>query len=121
MKFQHIYLYAKGHYKKANVMDDLRKILAYELSISEHYVNDDFVKKIVIEIAIEHLQDDRGQMSKNYISEQLYNLVVSENKIEYSLIILTCSRVIDDEGNYIIKLDAKPDPDILPLAEVTKW
>ena len=125
----HIYLYAKGHYKETDTIEDLKKIIAERCAFNAEDVSVRDIQSILTSIAIknilkshnpEHFLEDFiisidpknmwRLVTNQKIEDYDFNLAV----IEKCLSVIRHARVKDDDGNRILELD-EPDRNILPL------
>ena len=121
----HIYLYAKGWYKEANLVDDLKKLVGLRCSVGPEYISEYDILSVLLSITWPHLlQSGNPELQfKEFVlgleESQYWKLDMrgkwSFNKalIRMCLSALRFTKVIDGEEVFI-ELD-DPDPSILPL------
>ena len=122
--YRHIYLYAKGHYKRTDVIEDLRKILAERNALEPEDVAKFVILNVVSKLAFNEIKnDDRFQK----LIEEFFTYVpdtdgktrlYSEDTtlihvINRMLAILANVSVLDNNKNLILNL-GNPDFKILP-------
>ena len=126
--YNHVYLYAKHHYKRANRIEDLRVILSKRSWVDVKFISANDVINCLLGITwieinrsgnpamqfgefVKHiLPENRWQVNNN--KEELEDLDLAI--VSACLSILSLSIVKDDEGNTLIEL-GEPDSSILPL------
>lgn len=123
----HFYLYAKGWYKKTDIVEDYRKLVANYSGIDTEYVSDGNIISILLNIVYPLIGKNEHNF-KDFIwslSPDLrhWSTLYHPGDEEYSFIkalILTCNsifsttKVKDDVGTILLELDA-PDESVLPL------
>lgn len=130
--YSHFILYAKGHYKgfeiDGTVWGDLRRINANYCGVDEKHISNTDILYVLIH-AVESvcekvsLLDFLTEIDPENIWRTWPNRVGKSQDIKYDfktavvgkcLSLLRFVRVLDDEGNQILKL-GEPDPKILTL------
>lgn len=127
----HILLYAKGHYKKNDIWEDLGKIVAERCALPMIASKRD-VFQVVIGVTIDLILEspNRRNKLKQFITNasafrfapfdlRHENHDSSMGFIEACLIELMQLPVKDEKGNILIELD-EANPEILPLSEDSK-
>ena len=124
---EHIYLYAKGWYKKSdNVMDDLKTLISYRSGIDGLHITKGDVFTVLLGITYKQMMEDG--MTQTQFMNFVEGLNPSANWLNggnrhddfNTVLINQCLSVLR-----FVKMDAKtttpPDPNILPLSNNTKW
>lgn len=119
----HIWLYAKHHYKRTDIIKDLKKILAERSGTDVEYVGIDSIFIVLCQLVFPHLTEYRFL---EFITDSFkdwkrkfghYNNITSIRKVlERMLSILANVKVkdkIDGEWITLVELD-EPDYSILP-------
>jgi len=126
--YNHLILYAKGHYERNNVLGDVKVILAERCGLqSASHVSDEdmwmMVHHALLEYAGQYIHHYLRELFKPLHGEEDFGPLVwftrncpLERAVRLALIHLMRIKVLDDEGNQILKLGS-PDPAILPLSE----
>jgi len=121
--YNHLILYAKGHYERTDRLEDVRKIMAHRTG--NETVSDEDVWHCAVHALEEHCPDGLGRVmtdlfkpewKKDYpmlwfapqcsLSQALYHVLLELMKLKVS----------DGDGNTVIEL-GYPDPDVLPMSE----
>ena len=122
----HIYLYAKGWYKKTDVIEDLKIILGERSLLYPEHVSVDDIVSVLSKIAYPYIKDEYefarfladilpcnswqyGEKNEKNIELNIINKLLS-------VLSLT---TVKEKDVVIIPLD-KPDPNILPLNDILK-
>ena len=81
---RHIYFYAKGHYKRTDCMDDLRKILSQWSGVALEYYSDDMIYHVVTNMAYLHVTKNpqRFVTFLQKVHDNLLALIGEENNKE---------------------------------------
>lgn len=117
----HIVLYAKGHYKRSNMMDDLKILVANRSGLEPDQIFDTTVFDVIYNIAYPFLTqsflrsvilDSFGDNNSKFYIEGNDQTSLAQI-IERLLVIISMIGVLDDDGNTIYELD-EPDYSILP-------
>jgi hypothetical protein len=115
--YRHIWLYAKGHYQRENVTEDLQNIIAERNMLEPSHVHEEYLYSILLDILIEHAQP---HLLADYILEAFGVKTLFPNKPhtrEDGLISLLgkicCLPVRDADKNICINLGVI-DTNILP-------
>lgn len=126
----HIYLYAKGWYKKNNTIEDLGKIIEKRNLLDQPSKYDIYV--ILLGIVLDKMIDSPGTKDKmhtffadispdRFFLFDEYPMKRKEDYNFYDAVINKCvcelatASVYDADGNTLLELD-EPDPNILPLS-----
>lgn len=116
---RHIILYAKGHYKRGDMMEDLQKIIVHITGLEKRFVYPHVIYDIVAKIFNKYVsvQDKNNFISALFsydIFEGQPTQITTEKAITYLLSTLACLKTRASDGS--IRLDlGEPDPNILPL------
>ena len=117
--YSHFYLYAKGHYKKGDKIEDLKKIQSSFCGVDHRYLTEHDLMQILIPLAYKHISQNESLFYNllSYIDpNSLINMYSKDNyNFQNGLIngILSTLRWIhpkDIEGEL-----AEADKNILPL------
>lgn len=118
----HIYLYAKGHYEKNNLVEDMKKILGKRSGIDPEYMTAADVVHVLLSMTSPYIKDNHHFREfildlhpVNYWKLTRGEYSFDEAVIRKCLSILRMTQVIDKDNKVLIELD-DPDPDILPLS-----
>ena len=127
--YNHVYLYAKEHYKHNDLLKDLSIILAERSWMPrDHYYGAAHIANTLTDLVFEEI--NRSGNPKHFFAEFINNIAPEnvwkvggqECNDHHVKVILAClsilslSQVKDDEGNTLIEL-GEPDSSILPLAK----
>lgn len=115
----HVYLYAKGWYKRSkNSFDDLRKIYAVRNGCDEKYISNKDILEMVAELTFQYIKDEHK--FGNFITDIFknpycrYKGITSMRKVLNNLLGILSIVQIMTTYKILIALD-KPDSTILPL------
>lgn len=118
----HLYLYAKGHYQKDNLIEDMKKILSERSNIPKEYIQTQDILVVLLRLTYKHIKGNEGKFT-NFMFGLLPDYIwkfggKAEEKIDIT-IIRNCLSILQNvrvknEGKILIELD-DPNPDILPL------
>ncbi len=120
----HIYLYAKGHYQRNDVIKDMKKIITERCNIDAEYITIDDILSVVLPIAYKHIKNNEYKFI-DFISnlkpqnlwkygpakEENFDIIIIRN----CLSVLSITQVKEKDGKILIELD-EADSHILPLA-----
>lgn len=118
----HIYLYAKGHYVKTDIVKDLKKIIGKRCGIVHTCVSLENVLSILLNIAYDCLEKN-GHMKhlfvefmKNMYTTNLWKIGAKNTVCMEEIILYNClSQIAMVE---VIGLDlGEPDSNLLPLTK----
>ena len=107
----HLYLYAKGWYKRENVIEDLKRIVAVRSGISN--VSDNDVFSVLLPLVFEEILNC-GNPEYKFI--EFVSRIGSGMPIQVAKGCLSLLSIAPVEGRDI----GKPDAEVLPLAEEMK-
>jgi len=126
----HVILYAKHHYKRTDVVEDLKRIYSLRNGIDPQYLNKRDILRCLLTL-VEKFQDkkfENGYTLSGFLSDidphNVWRVNYSRDK-EYDfeeaciykcLSVISLSKVKNNDGTVLIPLDAR-DPDVLPLAK----
>lgn len=119
--WRHIWLYAKGHYKRGDLMKDLKVLIGHHAALMPEHVSDEDILIVLCENAIPYLTTEGNvdyRMRKFF--EDLIFATHHENRpltvadiAQKLLSVLSIVRVMDDEGRAVINL-GEADYELLP-------
>jgi len=121
----HVYLYAKGHYEKNDLIKDLKKIFSERNGIDPGYISIRDITHMLLSMTWPHVNDtyhftdfilDLDPSCYWKLSNDDYTF--GHAVILKCLSILRMTTVKDKDNKTLIELD-DPDPDILPLIKST--
>lgn len=133
-EYAHLYLYAKNHYRRTDMIMDLRRIVAHRAGCRVEHVDEHAVATVVSEAVMEHLllRFPRPE-DRRYLTRALAALLVSagvtpnrwlrqgapesalQGVCRSCLEYLCGASVLTDGGERLLTLGAA-DPEVLPLA-----
>ncbi len=120
----HIYLYAKGHYEKDDLIEDMKKIIGERCGIEAEHVTVGNILHVLLSIAylyvidLYHFRDFILDLHPvNYWKLDRTNYDFEHAVIHKCLSILAMTQVKEGD-EVLIELD-DPDPNILPLTKHT--
>jgi len=115
----HIYLYAKHHYERNDIKEDLRRIVAHQVGVPT--VSDRHVLLFVLDLAFKHIQSSHAFrcFMEQTLPERRWRIGTDENDDLLTIYLRSCLSVL--MLTEVKDLDiGEPDPDVLPLAENSK-
>jgi hypothetical protein len=125
--YSHLYLYAKGWYKKTDPIVDTKKIISYRCGIGEQYITSRDVIEQLIDLVFEYIINSGNPpyfFRKFIMNTMFYSDTIKakygphENLSVDTIMINECLSVISLEEVKNIKDGlCDPDPNILPLSE----
>lgn len=116
---RHIFLYAKGHYKRNDLIKDMKKIIEKRNGIDVEYITCNDIIDNLSNIAWNYINteyqflgfiNDINPVNNSIFTSTPYNF--EESIISKCLSILKFQKVVDIPFEL-----GKPDPDILPLSK----
>lgn len=121
----HIFLYAKGHYERSDVIKDLKVIVGQRCGIEPEDITTTDVIEVVLAVTIPHVRRSEHLLREFILGlrETRYWEVSPGQKDPYTfdkallrrcLSVLSMTMVKGKDGEILIPLD-DPDPAILPL------
>ena len=128
--YNHLILYAKKHYKRGDVIQDVRVILAERCGLEVEQVSDDDVWQMahyaLLKYSYKYIDQFLRELFKPMPDENDYGPLVwfsdtcpLVRAVRLVLIYLARVKVLDKDHNKILEL-GNPDPAILPLSELVK-
>jgi hypothetical protein len=131
--YNHLILYAKGHYKRTDLLADLKLIVAERCALDPEHVSNNDVWQVVSSALIEHaskrqMEEYLGRLFQKGIWDYNRESVISfahdddcpiRRALGMVTGILAHLPVLDKDGNVILEL-GQPDPKVLPLKEKDK-
>ena len=131
--YNHLILYAKGWYKRTDLLEDLKRIVAERCALDFKHVSTNDVWQVVSGAFLEHARKhDIESFLGKLFEKGIYDDKLGEplqfgsddncpirRALGLALSVLNRLRVLDEEGNAILVL-GEPDPKVLPLKEKTK-
>ena len=118
----HIYLYAKGHYQRGNLIEDLKKIFGERSAIDPEYYSVEDILHVLLGIVCPRIES--SYYFREFILDLLpinyWRLDRGEYDFEHAVIYKCLSVLrmtqVKEGSKILIELD-DPDPDILPLTK----
>jgi len=129
--YNHLLLYAKSHYERGDVIQDVKTILAERcgLKSAENVSNEDvwaMSHHALLKYCRDHIDHFLRELFKPRYGEEDYadfrwfsDSCPLSRAVSLVLTHLARVKVVDDNGNTILELGS-PDPSILPLGEMAK-
>jgi hypothetical protein len=137
--YSHIYLYAKGHYQRKNVIEDLKILLGHICGYSPELLSKNDVCHYLTKIAFQHLNDQFGDpltAFRDFVFDlnpekcwkvgywwKKGNTVLEPYDFETAVIHKCLSIIgmtnVKEGGKVFLELD-EPNPDLLPLTKEIK-
>lgn len=121
--WRHIYLYAKGHYRREGILTDLRIIVGRGVACEPQHISNTDILDVVYEVVSPYLTDTVRSMSFLTVLWNLLDVsrskdrpLIVEDIVAELLSILSVIRVRGADGKEFIKLGA-PDYTLLPRPE----
>jgi hypothetical protein len=114
--YTHIYLYAKHHYHRSDIKEDLRQIVAHQVGVPT--VSDRHTLYFVLDLVFKHIQSSYTFWGfvKQTLPEHRWCIGADEDDDLLTLYLRSCLSVLMMTEVKDLNL-GDPDPDILPLAE----
>lgn len=117
---RHIIMYAKNYYKKDDMMEDIKKIIAHIACIPKEYVSDDLIYRHAMSTfwalsGVESFKTEtflQNLFSVHYMGTHKIE-ILPKDMVGYLLGFITAVRMADGKGNKIVEI-GKPDYNILP-------
>jgi hypothetical protein len=122
----HIFLYAKYHYKRGNVISDMQHIIGERCALEPEHVDVESIISVLTEVTYPYIKTEnqmfeflkdcfrRASTKCFYVNHE--TKFGAEEIINSMLVILGNQKVYDKEGHELIELD-EPDYDLLPKPE----
>lgn len=119
----HIYLYAKGHYKEGDLIEDLQKVFGERNAIDPECVSAEGIMQMLLTMTQPHVNDSYHfrdfvvdlHPSNHWKFSSKSTYIFEHAVIRKCLSVLAMTRVLDGD-KVLIELD-DPDPGILPLSK----
>lgn len=117
----HIYLYAKGHYAKNDIIDDLKIIMGHRSMISPENIQMDDIWNVISSLTFKHIVESGNP--ENSFQQFVLKLMPWDNKIIYNEfwknLFSSCLSIL--RFVRVENLDlGKADSNILPLSDSIK-
>jgi len=111
---RHFYLYAKYWYKRDNMIEDLRRIVAFRCGIDVEYIRKRDVFSILYRVAIKHLTTE--QRLEVFFNEMISSIFIPDDAPLLDTLIRQFLLVLSHQHIKDIPFElGDPDPNILPL------
>lgn len=105
---RHLYLYAKGHYKETDMIDDLKKIVSKIAILYPEHVLEKDIKYWLLKEVYKYIKTEDD--FTNFVNGDTFMPIYKDDIIAKSLSILRFKKITDIDMEL-----GKTDPKILPL------
>ena len=123
LDYNHVFLYAKGHYKKTDTLKDLQAILGHRFDLEPEDVSKEEVYRTIITLGMEHMRKDifvSTLLEAFGLRFSWLDCIEDEEKNENNKLIRLLHALF--QAKYIVDGEmvnnfGEADPNILPLSE----